>query len=202
MGRVASSWTITTPSGRKRTYEIDANYKVTSYSDGKGSWAISSTEDMGTIQTFVTSPGGIGNRQVVFSKTVGQVVVSVIDQIANQYEHSRGRIVSDSVQNRDTSQTRYSYDGRGNVTETRRISVTPGTPEDIVTSSVYPAGCDNPKTCNKPVYTIDARGGRTDFSYDPNHGGVTSVTRWLGANGVRTSAAPVKPFDISGGRYG
>lgn len=193
MGRVtrweatASSWTFTYPSGRKQTYGIDPYHKVTSYSDGKGTWLYSSTEDIGTIQTYVDTPDGTGKRQVVFSKGVGQVVVSVVGEIANRYEHSGGRIVSHIVQNGDAAETRYAYDARGNVTETRRISVTPGTPADIVTSSVYPVSCDNPKTCNKPVYTVDARGARTDYAY-ASHGGPTSVVRPAGVNGVRPEA--------------
>ena len=30
-------------------------------------------------------------------------------------------------------------------------------------------------TCNLPNTTVDARGNITNYSYDPTHGGVTSV---------------------------
>jgi RHS repeat-associated protein len=72
--------------------------------------------------------------------------------------------------------TNYTYDARGNVTQTRLVSKTPGTPADIVTSSAYPATCANPVTCNSPTSTTDAKGNVTDYTYDPVHGGVLSVT--------------------------
>jgi len=80
--------------------------------------------------------------------------------------------------------TTYQYDGRGNV-----ISMTqypkPGSPlPPVVTTAVYPLTCTNTKTCNKPT-SITERGATTDFTYDPNHGGVLTVTRPAGSNGVR-----------------
>lgn len=42
-----------------------------------------------------------------------------------------------------------------------------------------------PRTvCNKPIYTIDERSGRTDFTYDHAHGGVLTETGPI-VNGVR-----------------
>ena len=35
--------------------------------------------------------------------------------------------------------------------------------------------CTAARVCNKPTYTIDARGKRTDYDYDDAHGGVTRV---------------------------
>jgi hypothetical protein len=32
------------------------------------------------------------------------------------------------------------------------------------------------KICNKPLYEIDERSGRTDYTHDPNHGGVLTET--------------------------
>ena len=70
----------------------------------------------------------------------------------------------------------YSYDPRGNVTETRAVAKPGSGLPDLVSSAVFPQSCDNRKICNKPLSTTDARGNTTDFSYDPIHGGITSVT--------------------------
>jgi len=70
----------------------------------------------------------------------------------------------------------YARDPRGNITETRLVSKTPGTPADIVSSASYDSTCSNTVTCNSPNTTTDARGGVTNYTYDPVHGGVTSVT--------------------------
>lgn len=81
--------------------------------------------------------------------------------------------------------TKYTYDGRGNVTELRKVSKTPGTPPDIVTSAGYPASCTNAKTCNEPAWTKDALGNQTDYTYDANHGGVLTATGPADSSGVR-----------------
>lgn len=60
--------------------------------------------------------------------------------------------------------TQFSYDNRGNVTETRRVAK-PGTGlADIITGASYSAGCANPLTCNKPITTTDANGGTTNYA--------------------------------------
>jgi RHS repeat-associated protein len=64
----------------------------------------------------------------------------------------------------------------------------PGSVEAAVSWSWgYPTGCTVATliSCNKPSYEIDARGNRTDFTYDPVHGGVLTKTLPAGANGVR-----------------
>jgi RHS repeat-associated protein len=69
-----------------------------------------------------------------------------------------------------------SYDARGNVTQTVRVA-RPGSGEaNIVTSATYAATCLNVVTCNRPTSTTDARGNVTDYTYDPVHGGLLSVT--------------------------
>lgn len=81
--------------------------------------------------------------------------------------------------------TDYTYDARGNIIETRVVSKTPGTPADLVSTASYDTVCANPVTCNKPNYVIDARGQRTDYTYDPVHGGLLTLTAPAGPNGVR-----------------
>ncbi|MEQ8750289.1 MAG: hypothetical protein RIC52_10975, partial [Amphiplicatus sp.] len=70
----------------------------------------------------------------------------------------------------------YTYDARGNITQTRRVAKAGSGLADIVTSATYPATCSNPKTCNQPTTTTDARGFVTDYTYDATHGGVLTQT--------------------------
>ena len=51
----------------------------------------------------------------------------------------------------------------------------------------YPAYCSvgTMKVCNKPLYTIDANGGRTDYTYHAPSGMVETKTAPAGAGGVR-----------------
>jgi RHS repeat-associated protein len=69
-----------------------------------------------------------------------------------------------------------SYDARGNVVETRAVAKAGSGLTDIVASAAFPASCANPRTCNQPLSTTDARGHVTDYSYDADHGGLLSVT--------------------------
>jgi RHS repeat-associated protein len=92
------------------------------------------------------------------------------------------------------------YDARGNVTETRAVSKTPGTPADIVSIASYPSTCANMKTCNKPDWTRDARGNQTDYTYDVTHGGVLTVTA------PSPTGGPVRPqtrysYSLLNGEY-
>ena len=99
----------------------------------------------------------------------------------------------------------YTYDARGNVTETRMVSKTPGTPPDVVMSSGFAPSCANAQICNLPLWTRDAKGNQTDYQYDPVHGGVLSVTQpapAAGANRPQTRysyAALQAYFKNSGG---
>lgn len=68
----------------------------------------------------------------------------------------------------------YQYDARGNVTQTQEIGK--GGAGSITTSAAFHPTCSNFKTCNQPNSSTDARGNITNYSYDPNHGGVLSVT--------------------------
>ncbi|HEX8239200.1 MAG TPA: RHS repeat-associated core domain-containing protein [Allosphingosinicella sp.] len=70
------------------------------------------------------------------------------------------------------------------------VTVTPkpsvGGPTLTWTKS-YPSGCNVTTNinCNKPIYEIDARGKRTDYTYDPVHGGLLTATLPADDNGVR-----------------
>jgi RHS repeat-associated protein len=70
----------------------------------------------------------------------------------------------------------HNYDIRGNVTRTARVARPGSGALDIVTSAIFPATCLNVVTCNRPTSTTDARGNVTDYSYDPVHGGLVTVT--------------------------
>lgn len=69
----------------------------------------------------------------------------------------------------------YSYDARGNVTQTVAVPKG-GSGPTIVTSATFDSTCVNPVTCNSPNSTTDARGNVTDYTYDSTHGGVLTVT--------------------------
>jgi RHS repeat-associated protein len=70
----------------------------------------------------------------------------------------------------------YTYDARGNVTQTLLNAKTSSSLSDIITTADFDATCSNAKTCNQPNWTRDAKGNQTDYTYDSTHGGVLTAT--------------------------
>ena len=95
------------------------------------------------------------------------------------------------VTNPEGDYVNYTLDTRGNVTEERRVAKAGSGLADIVRLASYPATCTNPVSCNSPVWTRDATnnpnvpGAQTDYTYDPTHGQVLTVTAPAAPNGVQ-----------------
>ncbi|MBJ7416650.1 MAG: hypothetical protein JHC88_14575 [Niveispirillum sp.] len=109
---------------------------------------------------------------------------NALNQTTNLEHFGFGRSVSQE-QSPEGNLRKYLYDPRGNLTEVRQVAKPGSGLADIVVTAGYDADCTNPKTCNKPNWIRDARGNQTDFTYDPTHGGVLTVTLPAKPNGVR-----------------
>lgn len=92
----------------------------------------------------------------------------------------------------------YSYDARGNVTQTQMVSKS--STQVITTSATYDAACANPATCNQPLTTTDARSNVTNYAYDPTHGGVTAVTLPAATSGAPRPETRYS-YTLSNGEY-
>lgn len=81
------------------------------------------------------------------------------------------------------------YDVRGNVvSQTQQAKPNTGL-ADIVTTTSYGEGptvaaCSNIVTCNKPLFTVDPRGYRTDFDWDDDTGMPLSVRKGFNSGGT------------------
>lgn len=120
------------------------------------------TDPASGVSLYQNVPYGVGasRRLVSIRDPLGRVTTNAYD-----YRAGLGPVLT-SVARPEGNSTRFVYDARGNVTERRTVSKTPGTPADIVETAVYPATCVNPLTCNQPTRTTDARGAATDYTYD------------------------------------
>jgi len=78
----------------------------------------------------------------------------------------------------------YSYDARGNVTQTTISPKSGSSLPVMVTTASYSSTCANPVVCNLPNSTTDARGNQTDYTYDSAHGGVLTVTEPAPSSGA------------------
>ena len=162
----------------------DSNQRVTNVTKPSGTWSYSWSLTGNTLTAVVTDP--LAQARTVISDTVKSVILSDTDALnrTTTYQYDAGGRLT-QVTMPEGNKTTFVYDPRGNLTERRKVSKTLGNPPDIVTSSGYDVACSNVVTCNKPNWTKDAKGNQTDYTYDPTHGGVLSITRPAAQNGVR-----------------
>ena len=68
----------------------------------------------------------------------------------------------------------YTYDGNGNVTATTTVPKAGSGLTALTLQANYP--CSSAATCNKPMWTKDAKLNETDYTYDSTTGNVLTVT--------------------------
>ncbi len=174
------SMTFPGPAGQTSdalTVLYDTQGNVESVDLGFGIWSYQ-FEDLvtGYRKTQITEPGSTDFVEIWSKIDTGQIT-TVINELSETVSYTydtsnRQQRVTFPEQN----YVEYVYDARGNIEEVRRGAKPGSNLSEIVTKADYPASCANPKTCNKPTWTEDARGFRTDYLYDAAHGGILEVT--------------------------
>ncbi|MEI6487000.1 MAG: RHS repeat-associated core domain-containing protein [Sphingomonadales bacterium] len=137
-----------------------------------------------TITTTVSYAGG-GQTTVVANSNVGrpQSVTDPLGRSTSYLYDANRRLTRTTFP--EGNYVQLTLDSRGNVTERRVFAKAGSGLADIVTTASYPSNCSNPLTCNQPTWTRDAKNNQTDYTYDPNHGGVLTATLPAAPNGVR-----------------
>jgi YD repeat-containing protein len=179
--------TVNMPGGIAVTYDFSRPNLSTSYRHGtvtlaslSGTWTYSTNGVVGTqMRRVVQTPTG-GIREYTFVSSVYNEIYYIF-----QYKDENGmttRFERDEydrvtrVEYPEGNSESWVYDDRGNIL-TWRVSAKPGSGlPDRVTMAVFPTSCVNPKTCNQPTSVTDPNGNTTDYTYDPVHGGVRTVT--------------------------
>jgi len=100
------------------------------------------------------------------------------------YDHLHHSKISNVVYDANITDA-FVFDSRNNLLQTTRTPNSSSGLSAVSTSSQYDGTCNNLVTCNKPNYTIDANGNRTDYTYDPEHGGILTIKYPPDQNGVR-----------------
>lgn len=170
-----SPFTVTSPTGVALTYTWNAGKQVTSVSNGTQTYNYAYSDSGDTRTVTITGPASYS--RVVTSSISREIVLTDKDALnrTTSYTYNAGNLIT-RVTYPEGNYVNYTYDARGNVTETRVVAKPGSGLADIVTTASYDATCTIPVKCDKPNYTIDARGGRTDYTYDSTHGGVLTVT--------------------------
>nr|WP_255586538.1 RHS repeat-associated core domain-containing protein [Hephaestia mangrovi] len=135
-----------------------------------------------TATMVVTDPAG--NHTTIVSDLTISRPTKVTDAASHSTIYgydSYGRLTS--ITYPEGNVKKFTYGERGNITETREISKTPGTPADIVTTAGFPTSCTN-VACNEPTWTKDANLNQTDYTYDTTTGQLLTVTLPAAATGV------------------
>lgn len=185
---------VVRPGGQVTQIIYDTYGRVTYFTTPAGQWRYVYTVNNASnsapanygIVTTVTDPLG-HSTSVITGATSGRVV-SMTDALNRTTTYTIdptfGRTTRVTYPEGDYVD--YVYDARGNLTQKTQSPKAGSGLGPIVTSANYDATCGNPVTCNKPNYVIDPRGGRTDFTYDAQHGGVLTLTAPAPAlNGIR-----------------
>jgi RHS repeat-associated protein len=170
-----------TPPPLRVTTTNDANGRVGTAVNHGISYAYTYADVGTTRTTTVTGPTG---SSVWVGDTASFLVSSVKDELnrttAYAYDAS-GRVTQ--ITYPEGNAVQYGYDARGNITTTTAIAKAGSGLANIATSASYPASCTTTKTCNKPIWTKDAKLNQTDYTYDTTHGGVLTVTAPAAASG-------------------
>jgi RHS repeat-associated protein len=164
------------------TVGYDDDHRVTSYSNGFGTWIYNYSSNNGIGTTTVTDPE---NRQfvVTYVRKRGNVR-SVRDQLnrTTTYAYDTSNRLT-SITFPEGNSVAYEYDGRGNIT-TQTTYPKPGSgAPTLVVRAGYRATCPIGSSCSQPSYIIDANNNRTDYTY--YYSWVESITRPATPDGIR-----------------
>lgn len=174
------TWRVTANSIRRPGAASDTTTYVTNgntiTATNEGTTTTYTTATTGSTRTTtITNPGNKVSA-VTSDLTIGRPT-SITDELNRtttyQYDGA-GRLLRRTEP--EGNYVQFTYDARGNLTSTTRVAKPGSGLANIVTSATFESGCANPKTCNQPLTTTDERGNVTNFTYDPVHGGVLTVT--------------------------
>lgn len=146
------------------TVTYDSNKKVSSYSNGYGTWYYRYSLNNGIGTTVVTDPTG-RFRTITWVKKKGYArsVTDESNRTTNYAYDASNRLTSITFP--ELNRVEYLYDARGNVIQETRYPK-PGTSDPVLIKQAgYPATCPDGGGCNQPDYVIDPNGNRTDYIY-------------------------------------
>lgn len=139
-------------------------------SEVSSAWRVATSTGTGIQNTPTTS--GFARQEGVHPSQLQLVSAGTPYGMSASFDGTEAsRLVSSSQE--DAGSSGYQYDARGNVTRITNSGAGMTTRERTAN---FPATCTNPLTCNRPNWTTDFAGSRTDYTYDPAHGGELTIT--------------------------
>jgi RHS repeat-associated protein len=147
----------------------------------------------------VTVTGQLGYARTVNIHTGFNVrprITSIVDSLNRTTSYGYDNDVRPvRVDRPDGSAETVAYDGLGNIIEHRRIAPASSGLADIVQTAYYGGRtrfdlCTAP-SCFRPIWTRDALGRQTDYTWDSGHGGMLTRLEPADANGQRRKTIAV-----------
>ena len=181
------------------TVAYDGNSRVQSITKAGVTTTYSYSDDTTNNVRTTTVTDALSHQWIYKFDLTNLLVKSKTDPLNHTTSETyNGSLEVQTVTAPEGNYSSYVYDGRGNVTSVTNVAKAGSGLPNIVTSAVYPSTCSNPKTCNQPTSTTDGRGYTTTYTYDPNSGGVATVTSPAAPNGIqpqtRYTYAPLQAF--------
>lgn len=192
--------------------------RVAAVVEGQRSWTYERTSSgfeslaPGTILKYAISRKDSDNRTVTFRSAVRIVPgYAYTEPYLREIEDADGNITSWSwyghvkLRPRRITQpsgafVEYTYDHRQNITSI--VSSPAGGGAPVRTQWGYDTTCGNYLTCNKPNFRIDESNRRTDYTYDPVHGGILSALEPASAVGGQGNIRGMTSYEYDDGGVG
>lgn len=130
----------------------------------------------------VTDPDGKSSSSQSITLNDPSLVLKT-DELGRSWHYYYQGAVPNGVLQPEGNKTVATLDNRGNALDIA-ITPKPGTGPVLHVTAGFPSSCTAYRTCNQPLWTRDAKGNQTDYTYDDAHGGITSVTG-PAVNGIR-----------------
>lgn len=181
--------------GGGQTYAYSYQFTSCKLFPGQSGYSQPDYRPYSPVTTSVTDASGATTTVEVTTASMPDVVTDPLGRVTNiSYQGNVGwsneEVLIAGRTEPEGNAASYAYDARGNITsKILQAKAGSGLPNITLTAS-YQSTCANIKTCNKPDYTIDGSGNRTDFTYSPDSGGVLTETGPADSSGVH----PVKRF--------
>ena len=172
------------------TYQTGANASVATVSTGGVTTTYGLAEEVSGSggNSFIRQVRAPSTGLIKYTYSLSPRGINRVEQFNNpsfafgnsrwiEYQRNAQSQITETQDNKGRI-TQYTYDWRGNLTKITRKAAAGSGLADIVTEAGYLSSCTSTtiNRCNKPIWTKDAYGYVTDYTYDPNHGGVTTVT--------------------------
>lgn len=160
--------------------------RVQYFTRNGGTWTYTYADNGSLRTTTVKSPTGL-ERVVESDRAINKVIKDRTGTGGTTSYDYGDKTRLKKVTAPEGNSTEYFYDENSNVTSA--VTTRKGGGATLSTSATF--DCSVAINCHKPTSTTDARGAVTEYTYDPVHGGVLTVTRPAPTSGA---SRPQKRF--------